>query len=60
MSLRNGFFVNSKRMIYALTEGSPYAIELDEDSPLAKLGPGYYDMDLKPVTEDIALAPDDA
>jgi hypothetical protein len=36
MSLRNGFFVNSKRMVYALTEGSPYEIEQGRLEPRRK------------------------
>jgi hypothetical protein len=60
MSLRDEFFVNSKGMIYGLINGSAYLTEpQDKDDPLGKLKPGYYDLDLNPVPEEIALAPDD-
>jgi hypothetical protein len=59
MSLRDGFFVTPAGLVYGLINGSAYLTEpWDKDDPLGKLKPGYYDLDLNPVPEEIALAPD--
>lgn len=44
--LENGYFVNSKRQLYAIVNGSMYSVKADKP---VKVAPGYYDEDGEPV-----------
>jgi len=49
MSLpQNGWFVNGEGAVYTLIDGSAYEVDAAGTS-LAKLKPGYYDENLKPI-----------
>lgn len=48
MRLQNGWFVNSDGAVYTLINGSAYEVDAT-GTPLAKLKPGYYDEQLRPI-----------